>query len=85
MGELLNLPNIGEDTERQLNEVGVYTKEELEDLGAEQAWLRLQRIDPSACIHRLLGLEGAVRGMKKTLLPKERKAELSAFYKAHKL
>lgn len=84
MGELSNLPNIGKEVERQLNEAGIETYEDLKRLGAEQAWLEIQKRDESACIHRLLALEGAIRGVKKTLLPEERKAELKEFYKWHK-
>ena len=84
MGELSNLPNIGKETERQLNEVGIDTYEDLKNLGAEKAWLKIQSIDSSACIHRLLGLEGAIRGVKKTLLPDERKTELKEFYQIYK-
>ncbi len=84
MGELLKLPNIGEDTERQLKEVGINTEDELKEIGAEQAWLKLQGIDESACLHRLLGLEGAIQGIKKTLLSDTRKAELKEFYQWHK-
>lgn len=84
MGELSNLPNIGKEVERQLNEAGITTFDELKELGAEQAWLKIQEIDESACIHRLLALEGAIQGVKKTTLPEERKAELKEFYKWHK-
>ena len=84
MGELSTLPNIGPEVERQLHEAGVTTAAELRALGAEDAWLRIQRHDPSACIHRLLALEDAIQGVKKTLLPPERRAELKAFYQAHR-
>lgn len=84
MGELVQLPNIGKEVERQLNEAGIRTCEDLKNLRAEQAWLKIQEIDASACIHRLLALEGAICGVKKTLLPEERKAELKAFYNLHK-
>ncbi len=84
MGELAKLPNIGKEVERQLNQVGIETYEELKSIGAEQAWLKIQEIDESACIHRLLALEGAICGVKKTLLPEERKAELKEFYQWHK-
>ncbi len=84
MGELSKLPNIGKEVERQLNKAGIYTYDELKELGAEQAWLKIQENDPSACIHRLLALEGAIQNMKKTLLPEERKAELKEFYNWHK-
>lgn len=85
MGELSRLPNIGSTVEEQLNQVGIFTTEELKSTGAEQAWLKIQQIDSSACIHRLLALEGAIQGVKKTLLPDERKAELKEFYNKHKL
>lgn len=84
MEKLSELPNIGQVVEKQLNEVGIETYEELKTLGAERAWLKIQEIDESACINRLLGLEGAIRGVKKTLLPDERKAELKEFYNWHK-
>jgi DNA transformation protein len=85
MGKLSELPNIGKEIERQLNEVNITTAEELRAVGAEQAWLRIQKIDSSACINRLMGLEGAVCGVKKAFLPDERKAELKEFYNRHKI
>ena len=83
MGELSKLLNIGKEVERQLNKVGIFTYDELKNIGAEQAWLKIQEIDVSACIHRLLALEGAIQGVKKTALPQERKAELKDFYNWH--
>lgn len=84
MGELSELQNIGKVVEEQLNAVGIYTNEELKAVGAEKAWLKIQGIDDSACIHRLYALEGAIQGMKKSPLPEERKTELKEFYNAHK-
>ena len=80
MGDLSKLPNIGTVVEQQLNQVGIATYEELKQLGAEAAWLKIQEIDSTACIHRLLALEGAIRGIKKTEIPEDRKAELKEFY-----
>jgi len=84
MGELSKLPNIGKEVEGQLNKVGIFTYDELKDTGAEQVWLKIQEIDASACIHRLLALEGAIQGVKKTVLPQERKVDLKDFYNWHK-
>lgn len=84
MGKLSKLPNIGKEVETQLNIIGVFTYDELKDIGTEQAWLRIQEIDTSACIHRLLALEGAIQGVRKTDLPQQRKAELRDFYNWHK-
>ncbi|NFL95099.1 TfoX/Sxy family protein [Clostridium botulinum] len=84
MEELSKLPNIGKEVESQLNKVGIFSYDELKDIGTEQAWLKIQEIDSSACIHRLLALEGAIQGVKKTALSQERKAELKDFYNWHK-
>ena len=85
MGELTKLPNLGKVVEGQLNRVGILTCDELRQTGSREAWLKIQRIDPSACIHRLLALEGAVRGVKKTDLPEEEKKNLREFYARHKI
>ena len=84
MGELSKLPNIGKMVEEQLNQVGIKTEEELKSVGAKQAWLKIQAIDESACIHRLLALEGAIRGVKKTALPDDVKVDLKEFYQWNK-
>ena len=85
MGELAKLPNIGQTVEQQLNEAGITTREQLEEIGSKKAWLLIQEIDESACIHRLLALEGAIRGIKKNLLPIDVKEELKEFYNKHKI
>ena len=84
MGELSKLPNIGKVVEEQLNQAGIYTEDELKTVGSKQAWLEIQKRDASACMHRLLALEGAIRGVKKTTLPDQVKADLKKFYEGHK-
>ena len=84
MGELSKLPNIGKTVEEQLVQVGINSVDELKKIGAKEAWLKIQEIDESACIHRLMALEGAIRGIKKTMLPDEVKADLKEFYHQHK-
>lgn len=84
MGELSKLPNIGKELERQLNEVGIMTADELKELGAQEAWLKIRAVDPSACLHRLIALEGAVEGIKKTELSPDKKAELKDFFSVYK-
>ena len=85
MGELSNLPNIGKTVEEQLIQIGISTVDELRKIGAKNAWLKIQKIDASACINRLMALEGAIRGIKKNMLPDEVKADLKAFYNSNKL
>ena len=77
MTELSKLPNIGKKLEEQLHQVGINTADELKDTGAKEAWLKIQAIDESACINRLLALEGTIEGVKKTLLSDEVKSDLN--------
>ena len=84
MGELSSLPNIGRVVEEQLMQVGVNSAGELRRVGARQAWLKIQEIDESACLHRLMALEGAIEGVKKSMLPDEVKADLKEFYQQHR-
>ncbi|MDL2220599.1 TfoX/Sxy family protein [Eubacteriales bacterium OttesenSCG-928-N14] len=85
MGQLQQLPNIGQEMERQLHAIGIETAEQLRQMGSKQAWLAIQAIDPSACYNRLCGLEGAVQNVRYHHLPDEVKQDLKAFYLAHKL
>lgn len=85
MGELSKLPNIGEKVEEQLNQVGIYDYKTLYEIGAKKAWLKIQSIDESACINRLMALEGAVRNVKKSELPQEVKKDLKEFYNKNKI
>lgn len=84
MGELSKLPNIGKTVEEQLIKVGINNADELKKVGSKAAWLRIQGIDESACIHRLMALEGAIEGVKKTMLSDEVKADLKEFYQLNK-
>lgn len=85
MGELSKLLNIGEVVEGQLNEVGITTYDQLKEIGSKQAWLKIQGIDSSACIHRLYSFEGAIRGIKKKDLPLDVKEDLKEFYNHFKI
>ena len=85
MGELSKLTNIGKTVEEQLAQAGIVTADELRKNGAKAAWLKIRQVDPSACIHRLLALEGAIEGVQKSLLPGAVKADLKAFYQQHKM
>jgi TfoX C-terminal domain. len=84
MAKLSDLPNIGPEVEKQLNQVGIESIQQLSEIGSEQAWLKIKAIDDSACIHRLYALEGAIHNINKKELPLERKAELKEFYQQMK-
>ena len=84
MGELQKLINIGEDTERQLNKVGIYTYDELINCGSTEAWLKIKAIDPGACINRLMGLEGAIQNIRWHNLSDKDKKYLKDFYESNR-
>jgi DNA transformation protein and related proteins len=79
--DLRNHINIGKDTESKLIQVGIDSFEKLKSIGSEQAFLRLQTLDPGACIDLLYGLEGAILGIKWNELSKEKKQSLQQFHK----
>ncbi len=79
--QLTDLPNIGPVLADNLRKIGVETPEALREMGAEGAWLSIRgQVDPGACLHQLQALAGAVEGVPKKELPRERKAELKDFF-----
>ena len=82
MGELSRLPNIGKVLEEQLNDVGINTVDDLIDLGSKEAWLKIKEVDESACINRLMALEGAIQNIRWHDLSDEDKKNLKDFYRS---
>ncbi len=80
MGELSKLPNIGKVLEEQLNDVGINTVDDLIDLGSKEAWLKIKDVDESACINRLMALEGAIQNIRWHDLSDRDKKNLRDFY-----
>lgn len=80
MSELTTLPNIGQQLAKDLTLVGIESTEELEVVGAEDAFIRLRTTDPGACINKLFAIEGAIRGIRWHSLDSLRKLELKDFY-----
>lgn len=79
--KLLDMPNIGPVLAENLKRIGVDAPEQLRAMGAERAFLEIRsRVDPTACLHQLEALAGAVAGVRKNQLPPERKAELKSWY-----
>lgn len=79
MSELKSLVNIGPELDAQLNDVGIVTVDDLRRIGSREAWLRIQAIDDSACIHTLFALEGAIQAKRWHSLSNEVRAELKLF------
>ena len=84
MGELSKLPNIGKVLEKQLNDVGINTIDDLVNLGSKEAWLKIKEIDDSACLNRLMALEGAIQNIRWHNLSEEDKDNLRNFYNSQK-
>ena len=84
MGELSKLPNIGKVLEKQLNDVGINTVNDLINLGSKEAWLKIKEIDDSACLNRLMALEGAIQNIRWHNLSEEDKDNLRNFYNSQK-
>jgi DNA transformation protein len=78
--DLSGLINIGKDTEAKLKQVGIDSAAKLKETGSEGAFIRLQTIDPGACLNLLYGLDGAISGTKWNKLSPERKRALQEFY-----
>ncbi len=81
MGKLSELPNVGKVLEKNLEDIGVHTPEELREMGSKEAFLRIRRLDSGACLHMLYGLEGAAEGVRDTLLPEAVKTDLKEFFR----
>lgn len=81
MSDLQSMPNIGKVAEALLINAGIDTPEKLKGIGSKEAFIKIRLLDPTACLHMLYGLEGAVQGIKDTGLSSETKQDLKAFYK----
>lgn len=79
--ELATLTNIGKTIEQRLNEIGVYTKDDLQRVGPVDAWKQIKSRYPERTIpvcYYLYSLQGALMGVHWDALPAEMKTELRA-------
>jgi DNA transformation protein len=74
------MPNIGKVAEKLLLQSGIDTPDKLNAVGSKEAFLKIRQIDPTACLHMLYGLEGAIQGIKDSGLSQEVKNELKDFF-----
>lgn len=81
MGELSSLPNVGKVLEKNLNAVGIHTREQLIQIGSKEAFSRIRmQVDDGACLHMLYGIQGAIENIRDTQLSDDTKQELKVFY-----
>jgi DNA transformation protein len=78
---LSELRNIGTTVERRLNEIGVFTRDDLARIGPSVAYRRMKDNYPDTTLPRcyyLYSLEGALRDVHWASIPDEVKRKLSA-------
>jgi len=80
MSELSRLPNIGDVIEKRLHTIGIYTLEELKNIGSKEAFFHIKVMDNTACLHMLYALQGAVEGKRYTQLTESTKQDLKDFF-----
>jgi DNA transformation protein len=74
--ELSHLKNIGPATEAWLNALGVYSRADLEALGAVMAYKILRHRQPGVSLNLLYALQGALMDCPADTLPPALKARL---------
>ena len=77
---LSDLVNIGSTVEQRLNEIGVFTRDDLARIGPSGAYLRIKNNNPNKPLPRcyyLYSLEGALRGVHWDAIPDAVKRKLS--------
>ena len=80
MEDLIKLPNIGEVLAQKLNEIEVYSYEDLIDIGSVEAVLRIVGADTFGYYNMLYAIEGAIRGVRWHDIPKEERQQLKDEY-----
>lgn len=79
MSELTSMMNIGSEMEKKLISAGIESSEELIDVGAKEAFLRIKQKYPSVCLVHLYALEGAIHDTEYNRLSEDTKKELKEF------
>ncbi len=79
MAGLMEMRNIGREMAGKLESVGICSAEELQEIGAKQAFFKLKEVYPNVCLVHLYALEGAVQDTEYNRLSEDTKKELKAF------
>jgi DNA transformation protein len=78
---LSDLPNVGKVLQDNLKKINIETPEQLQRMGAEEAFIRIRmQVDPGACLHMLYGIQGAIDDIPDRFLPAQTKERLRLFY-----
>ncbi|MTI85478.1 MAG: TfoX/Sxy family protein [Firmicutes bacterium] len=81
---LSKLPSIGNVLEDKLRQVGIETRDDLQNVGSKDAFLRIKSIDEGACLNTLYALEGALQGVRWHYLSDADKKNLKSYYQSIK-
>lgn len=73
---LSQLKNIGNKSEALLHQIGIDTVEQLDEIGAVEAWKRVREINPSASLMGVYALQGALMNCHWNELPQDLKDDL---------
>ena len=76
MNELANLQGLGVKSAAWLREAGIETRDQLEELGAVGAFLRVRSLGYKPSRNLLWALQGAIMDLHWALVPDQIKAEL---------
>ncbi len=74
--KLSQLKNIGAKSEALLHQVGIMTVDDLDAIGAVEAWKRVRAIEPSASLVGVYALQGALMKLHWNALPQDMKDDL---------
>ncbi|MGM9661888.1 MAG: TfoX/Sxy family DNA transformation protein [Oscillospiraceae bacterium] len=76
------VPNMSDELVSWLNAEGIYTLEELQAVGSQEAFLRIRGRISERPFHTLCSLEAACRGVFKNELDQAARQELRRFYES---
>lgn len=80
ISKLSDLPNIGNVLEQMMIKVQINTPDELKKIGSKKTFLKIRKIDSTACFSKLCALEGAVEGIRWHKLSDTVKKDLRDFF-----
>lgn len=79
MAELTSLRNIGKEMEKKLKSIGIFSAQELTQMGSKEAFFRLKTRYSNLCSVHLYTLQGAIDGIAYNQLPDDVKSDLKSF------
>ena len=79
MATLSSMRNIGNELEKKLRSIDIYTAEDLVKVGSKKAFAHLKAVYPQVCLVHLHALQGAIDEVEYNQLSEELRVELKKF------